>query len=72
MTFPKFRAAVASVLADASTSYRLRAALAELSEREPVDALQDAEILCALMRTRADEATARVAVHGDDVSSVGR
>ena len=37
---------------DPSISYWLKRAIADLSKRDPLDALYDAELLCALMKNR--------------------
>jgi hypothetical protein len=42
-------AAISEVLADAATSYWLKAALRDALRRDPVDALNDALLLAALL-----------------------
>jgi hypothetical protein len=49
---------VLEVLADPSTSYWLRDALKSAFQRDPVDALADAELLTALLSQRLVEVTA--------------
>ena len=44
-------AAIAEVLADAATSAWLKAALRDALRRDPVDALNDALVLAALLET---------------------
>ena len=45
----------AAVIADASVSYWLRASMAALEKRDPLDALKDAELLALLAQLRAQE-----------------
>lgn len=52
MTYEDFKS---QALADPSTSYWLRHALAQLEQRDPVDAANDAEILALIFRARANE-----------------
>jgi len=48
-------AAIAEVLADAATSAWLKAALRDALRRDPVDALNDALLLAALLETHLRE-----------------
>ena len=50
-----FEAAIAEVLADAATSAWLRAALRDALRRDPVDALNDALVLAALLEAHLRE-----------------
>lgn len=50
----------AAVIADASVSYWLRAAMAALEKRDPLDALKDAELLALLAQLRAQEILGQV------------
>jgi hypothetical protein len=47
-----FEAAIAEVLADAATSAWLKVALRDALRRDPVDALNDALVLAALLEAR--------------------
>ena len=44
------------IRADRSASYELRSALLSALDRDPIDALRDAETLCEVLVARCDEA----------------
>ena len=46
--------AVQRVISDPSTPYKLRQRILEDAQRDPVDSLNDAEVLCALQKLRLD------------------
>ena len=48
------RDTIAGINSDPAVSYWLKAALADLAHRDPCDALEDCEVLTALMRDRVD------------------
>lgn len=54
--------AVARVLADGATRYKLRDRILEDRERDPVDSAADAEVLLALNELRLNEALAHARV----------
>lgn len=45
---------IAGVLSDPSASFALKSVVRQWSERDSVDAANDAEVLCALFTARAD------------------
>jgi hypothetical protein len=64
MSFPglTYTEAVARVLADGATRYKLRDRILEDQERDPVDSAGDAEVLLALNELRLNDALAHARV----------
>lgn len=46
---------IAGVLADPAASFALKAVVRQWSERDRIDAANDAQVLCALFIARADQ-----------------
>lgn len=56
--------AVQRVISDPATPYKLRQRILEDAERDPVDSLNDAEVLCALQKLRLDAVMAAAGLSG--------